>query len=343
MNAQQDLLEAIRDAASLRAGIITQKMAHPDAHLLASGDSNLLQQMAIACVPPEMRNSGNPAGVFGLGLSTPNFKNTLSILLRSATVGKLTGHAPHRAFCDMRTLKSFMPHDFPRADLDLELVEANEGSELPEMLIFDSGTLSARVKTWGRNISVTRQIVLNDDVKLLASIAGNAGANAARLEAGLVYGLLQANPTLADGELLFHADHGNIVASPLAVGALSDGLAALKTQPTPAGLAADLDAAYLVVAAELEFAARTLLHSAGMDNITVIASAALPTGRWYLFADPAQAPVVALLHLDARRDGLTIGPASTRSGTAFDGVRMGIRFDVGVVAVGRVGAVRGGV
>lgn len=342
MKNQQDLIEATRDAVALRAGLITSKAAHPDAHLLASSDSNLLQEMAIACVPPEARG-GNPAGVFGKGLATPDFTNSLSILLRSATVGKLTGHARHRPFCDMRVLKSFKPHDFPRADLDLELVEANEVGELPEMLVFDSGTLTAGIKTFGRNISITRQVIVNDDVKLLASLAGNAGANAARLEAGLVYGLLESNPTLADGELLFHADHGNTVAAPLATGSLSDGMAALKTQPTPAGLAADLDAAYLVVAAELELAARTYLHGAGMDNITVIASASLPAGRWYLFADPAQAPVIAVLHLDARRDGMTIGPASTRDGVSRDGVQMGIRFDVGVVVVGRVGAVRGGV
>lgn len=343
MNAQQDLIEAIRDAAALRAGIISPKLAHPDAHLLASGDSNLLQQMAIACVPPEMRNKGNPAGVFGLGLSTPALKNTLASLLRSATVGKLTGHARHRAFCDMRTLKSFKPHDFPRADLDLELVAANEAGELPEMLIFDSGTLTANISTWGRNISITRQVILNDDVKLLAGIVGNAGANAARLEAGIVYGLLESNPTLADGESLFHVDHGNLVASALDSSGLAAGLAALKTQPTPAGIAADLDAAYLVVAAELELAARTLLHAAGMDSITVIAAAALPSGRWYLFADPAQAPVIALLHLESGSDGVSIGPTGNRDGVSRDGVQMGIRFDAGVVTVGRVGAVRGGV
>lgn len=343
MKNQNDIIESLRDAALLRAGIITPKAAHPDAHLLASSDSNLLQEMAIACVPPEARSSVNPAGVFGKGLTTPDFTNSLSSLLRSATVGKLNGSSRHRQFLDMRTLKSFMPHAFPRADMDLELVASNEGAELPEILILDTNTLSARIKTWGRNISVTRQIILNDDIKLLASLAGNAGSNAARLEAGLVYGLLESNPTLADGELLFHADHGNTVAAPLAAGSLSDGLAALKKQLTPAGLVADLDAAYLVVAAELEFVAHTYLHGAGMDNITVIASASLPTGRWYLFADPAQAPVVAVLHLEGGRDGLSIGPARTRNGTAFDGVRMAIRFDVGVAPVGRVGSVRGGV
>lgn len=343
MNSQQDQLEAIRDAAALRAGIITAKQAHPEAHVIAASDSNLLQEMAIASVPPAQRNSGNPASVFGRGLTTSDFKNTLASLMRSATVGKLTGHARHRVFCDMRALKTFQPHDFPRADLDLALVAANEGSELPEMLIFDSGTLSASINTWGRNISITRQIILNDDVKLLTGIVGNAGANAARLEAGLVYGLLESNPALADGELLFHAAHGNLVASALSISSLSAGLAALKTQPTPAGIAADLDAAYMVVEPDIEFAARTLLHGAGMDSITVIAAAALPTGRWYLFADPAQAPVVALLHLEGSSDGVTIGPASTRDGVSRDGVQMGIRFDVGVAAIGRVGAVRGGV
>lgn len=343
MNTQQDLLESIRDAAALRAGIITEKMAHPDAHVLAASDCNLLHEMATASVPPAHRNSGNPGSVFGRGIATSDFKNTLSNLLKSATVGKLTAHARHRAFCEMRTLKSFQPHDFPRADLDMALAVANEGSEVPEMNVFDSGTLTASIRTWGRDIAISRQVIVNDDVKLLAGIIGNAGANAARLEAGLVYNLLESNPALADGELLFHVEHGSLVAEVLAVSGLAAAMAALKTQPTPAGIAADLDAAYLVVAPELELAARMLIHDSGMDQITVMAAASLPAGRWYLFADPAQAPVVALLHLAGSSDGLTVAPASTLTSGSRDGVRLGIRFDAGVVVVGRTGVVRGGV
>jgi hypothetical protein len=342
MNAQQDLIEAIRDAAALRAGIISAKAAHPDAHLLASGDSNLLKELAVACVPKD-RQGGNQAGVFGYGVSTQEFKNSLSVLLKSATVGKLTAQARHRAFCDLRKLKSFQPHDFPRADLDMELFEIPEGRDpTPEMAVFDSPGVTAAIRTWGRNITISRQVIANDDVELLAGIAGNSGANASRLEGSLVYDMLESNPTLGDGENLFDAGHGNVCSVAFDSAGLAAGLSELKNQRTPAGIPSDLDAAYLVVEPALELAAKTLTHQAGMDAITVIAAASLPIGRWYLFASPSVSPVIALLHLEGVKDGVTIGPVPNRDDAATDGVKLGIRFDVGCAIVGRVGVVRGG-
>lgn len=341
MQNHQDLLEAIRDAAALRAGLITAKAAHPDAPLLASGDSNLLQQLAIACVPDNVR-SANPAGVFGRGIGTSDFQNTLSSLLRSATVGRLNSQARHRAFCDMRPLKSFAPHDFPRVDSDMSLLELAEGAEGPLIEVGDSAGLTARIRTWGRNVNISRAAILNDDVGFLVSLAANAGANAARLEAGLCYSLLEANPTLADGESLFHAGHGNLIPAALDETNLFSAMAALRDQLTPAGITADLDAKFLVCASGLEGLARKLLHVAGLSEITVIAAAGLPAGRWFVFADPEQSPVIALLHLEGSNGGLLIGPAKRKADTTTDGVMLGIRHDAGVVAVGRVGCVRGG-
>jgi len=343
MKNHQDLLESIRDAAALRGGIITPKAAHPDAHVLAASDSNLLQQLALACVQANVRANGNPAGFFGYGLGTADFQNTLSSLLRSATVGKLNAQARHRAFCDMRPLKSFMPHDFPRVDMDLALIELPENAEATMIAIGDSAGLSARIRTWGRNVAISREAIVNDDVGMLTALAANAGANAARLEAGLCYGLLSANPTLGDGELLFHVDHGNVIAAALDESNLFAAMAALRDQLTPAGVKADLDAKFLVCASGLEGLARKLLHTAGLTEITVIAAAGLPAGRWFLFADPVQSPVIALLHLEGANGGLLVGPAKRKNDTTTDGVLLGIRHDAGVVAVGRVGCVRGGV
>lgn len=336
-----DILDSIRDAMALRAGLIANEAAHPDARVLATSDANLLQQLAIACVPADAR-AANPAGAFGRGLGTSDFKHTLSSVLRSATVGKLTAQARHRAFCDQRRLRSFMPHDLPRTDLDVELVELAEGAEAFSMGGRDTPGLAARIRTWGRDVSISREVIANDDVGLLVSLAANAGASAARLEAGLCFALLESNPILGDGESLFHAGHGNLIAGAFDENNFFAALAALRDQRTPAGIAADLDARFLVVAPGLEGLARKLLHTAGLGEITVIASAGLPADRWYVFADPAQSPVVALLFLEGSNDGLLVGPSKPKNHAATDGVLLGIRFDVGAAVVGRVGCVRGG-
>jgi hypothetical protein len=343
MKNHLDLIESIRDAAALRAGLITAKAAHPDAHVLAASDSNLLQQLALACVPANVRAGGNTAGFFGYGLGTADFQNTLSSLLRSATVGKLNSQARHRAFCDMRPLKSFMPHDFPRVDTDMALVEIAEGAEAPMIAVGDGAGLTARIRTWGRNVNFSRAAILNDDIGFLVSIAANAGASAARLESGLCYTLLESNPVLGDSEALFHIDHGNLIAAALDETSLFGAMAALRDQLTPAGVTADLDAKFLVCASGLEGLARKLLHTAGLSEITVIAAAGLPAGRWFVFADPVHSPVIALLHLEGANGGLLVGPAKRKDGATADGVMLGIRHDAGVVAVGRVGCVRGGV
>jgi hypothetical protein len=49
---------------------------------------------------------------------------------------------------------------------------------------------------------------------------------------------------------------------------------------------------------------------------------------------------VATLHLKGSNGGVTIGPRANN--TMRDGVPLGLHFDFGVVAVGRVGIVRGG-
>ncbi|MBW8457709.1 MAG: hypothetical protein K0M58_04590 [Thiobacillus sp.] len=342
MKNHQDLIESIRDAAALRAGVITPKAAHPDAHVLAASDSNLLQQLALACVPDEVRSAINPAGVFGRGMGSNDFKNALSSILRSATLGKLNNQARHRAFCDVRPLKSFAAHDFPRADMDMALLELAENDEASQAAIVDGAGVSARIRTYARNVAISRAAIVSDDVGLLVAVAANAGANAGRLEAGLCYDLLESNPTLGDGELLFHADHGNVVAAALDETNLFAAMAALRDQPTAANVKADLDSKFLVCASGLEGLARKLLYTAGLSEITVIAAAGLPAGRWLLFSDPVQSPVIALLHLEGS-SGLSIGPAKRKDDVDIDGVLLGVRHDVGVAIVGRVGCVRGGV
>lgn len=343
MPNHQDLLEAISDAAALRVGLISAKAAHPDARLLAArNDTNLLQELALACVPAEVRSAIPHGAVLARGMGTNDFKNTLSSVLRSATVAKLTSSTRHRAFCDIRPLKSFMPHDFPRLDMDASLAELPEGAEAPIIKVLDGGGLTARIHSYGVDVGISRGVVINDDIGLMTSIAANAGGNAGRLEAALVYKILEGNPILGDGESLFHVGHGNLIAGALDETNLFAAMGALRDQVTPAGITADLDLRFLVCAAGLEGLARKLLHAAGLTEITVIAAAGLAPQRWFAFADPAQSPVIALLHLEGANEGLNVGPVKRKNADEFDGIVLGIRHDFGVTAVGRVGAVRGG-
>lgn len=81
------------------------------------------------------------------------------------------------------------------------------------------------IKTYGNTFNLSRQMIINDDLRVFKAIPMKFGAAAARTINRLVYVLLNSNPTMSDGKALFHADHGNLVS-----------LAAAKTGPSAAAL-----------------------------------------------------------------------------------------------------------
>ncbi|MFH1494118.1 MAG: hypothetical protein ABIG70_04910 [Pseudomonadota bacterium] len=285
--------------------------------------------------------SNSPNAAFAAGLATSDFKALLSDFGKSATLAQLTAHSAHKQICATRRLINFKQTLFPSADLRGELVEMEEGAEAKTTVhLSETSGLYAKLRTFGTNVFVSEVLIKNDDVGALASLFGNIGAESARLEARMVYSLLESNTTLSDGELMFHTGHGNIVASALDSNSLGAGMAALHNQPTPGGGPANLGAEILLVSPELELTARTLINQAGM-KITVISSPWLATGRWYLIAKPELAPVIGLLRLGTAPDGVITGPA--RDNKIRTGVLVAVRADLGAVALGRVGIIKGGV
>lgn len=337
----RDRKDALIDALKLRAGVISRaSMAtHPAADRFS--EEPVLPALAETCAALALKRTfPTPGAAFGAGLGTSDFQAILSDVMKVATIQRLTAHAHHRPLCVAHELQDFKATSFPSADFDLSLSEAAEYGEFGEVNIASGAGLSAAVRTFGKNISISRQVIRNDDVGLIVGLFSNVGAAAARHEAAMVYALIEGNPTLADGELMFHVDHTNIEAAALDATSLGSAMARLRNMLTPAVELADLDAAYLVVAPALELAALKLVKDAGAQ-IKVVASPWLATGRWYLMAEPAQSPVVALLHLKGSRGGVIVGPRN--ADIAREGVDLAVRFDVGVVAKGRVGIVRGGV
>ncbi len=337
-----DRKDALADALKLRAGVISKASlaTHPAAARFS--EENVLSALAETCAVLALKRAFPTSGAaFGAGLGTGDFQAILSDVMRAATIQRLTAHAHHRPLCSINELPNFMPTNFPTADFDLSLNEPGDMGEYGEDVSVVSGAgLTANIRSFGKNIVISRQAIRNDDVGLISGLFSNVGAAAARHEAALVYSLIEGNPTLGDGELMFHVDHGNIEAAALDATSLGSAMARLRNMLTPAGVLADLDAVHLVVAPELELAALKLVKDAGAQ-IKVVASTWLATARWYLMADPTQSPVIGLLHLKGSRGGVIVGPRN--ADIQREGVDLGVRFDVGVVAKGRVGIVRGGV
>lgn len=67
-----------------------------------------------------------------------------------------------------------------------------------------------RVKTFGKAIAFTRQMLMNDDLRALTEVPNKLGAAAARTENELFYSFFEGAHTMADGVALFHNTHKNL-------------------------------------------------------------------------------------------------------------------------------------
>lgn len=119
--------------------------------------------------------------------------------------------------------------------------------------------------TYGRIVGLTRQAIVNDDLRAFDAMAVGFGASAARLENRTVYAQLTSNPTMADSVALFHASRGNLQTgdgSVLSSTALAAMWAAMRVQTGIQGEVLNITPRYLIAPAELEQTAYQLTSNA---------------------------------------------------------------------------------
>lgn len=194
------------------------------------------------------------------------------------------------------------------------LEELPEGGQIKQARIGENGETGV-VRTYARSLSFTREMAYNDDLGAFRRVLQMAGAAAPRVESNLVYALLEANPTMADGVALFHANHGNLIggagAGVMGETGINTAIVAMLNQkglPSATGLAAEagdagvelnLEPRHLRVApAQLQAARKATTATTPGSSAevnpwadqfrTVQAEARLTANApaWYYFADP---------------------------------------------------------
>lgn len=338
----RDHQAALRDAILIRAGVLgpNSHSCHPLAAGFAERDENILRALAESYCPPVAAGRSAPGAVLASGLATSDFKNALASVFKVVVARAFEGHAGHLKIAKAIELPNFKVHEFPSIDIDFDLEEIGELGEITAAsALGESFGLRAQIRSFGRSALVSRELFINDDINLMAGLFRQAGAAAARIEAAMVYSLIESNPTLGDGEPMFHGDHGNVQGFALDESSLGAAMGKLRLMKTPSGEPANLAAAVLVVAPDLELVAQKLVHQCNLA-LAIVVSAWLPPGRWYLAADPDLSPCVGLLHLRGSESGMLVGPS--RKKFQQDGVPLAVRLDTGVTALGRIGIVRGG-
>lgn len=135
-----------------------------------------------------------------------------------------------------------------------ELKKLNEAGEYTYGTISEDAT-GYRAFSYGRAISLTRQMFVNDDLGAFDRLLQRFGEAARRLENRLVYDQITGNPTMQDGTALFHANHGNLLTtgSALSLDNMGKARAAMRKQKDLDGKTVlNLAPAYMLVPSDLE-------------------------------------------------------------------------------------------
>lgn len=282
------------------------------------------------------------------------FANVANKRLRSAydenpgTYGMWARRAPNAP--DFKEIKVVQLSGAP------ELLKTNEHGEFTYGTMAD-GAENYSVVTYGRIVSLTRQAIINDDLRAFDRLIGAFGNSARRLENRLVYAQLTSNPTMSDGVALFHATHNNLLTgagAALGIDGLGAGRAAMRKQTGLQGELLNVVPSYLIVPAAHEQLAYQFTSAnyvpatpgtinefrqggrTALEPVVEPLLDATSVAHWYLAASNGQIDTVEYCYLDGAE-----GPVIEQEiGFEVDGMSLKCRLDFAAKVVDFRGLLR---
>jgi hypothetical protein len=236
------------------------------------------------------------------------------------------------------------------------LLQTNEHGEFKYGTMKD-GAETYAVITYGRIVALTRQAIINDDLRGFERLVSAFGFAARRLENRTVYAQLTANANLSDGGALFNATaittaggHANLTTgagSALQLSALATSRAMMRVMKGPNGEDLNVAPRYLIVPAALEQTAYQLtsanyvpattatineFRSGGRTQLEPVVEPVLDGSSataWYLASDSSMVDTVEYCYLDGAE-----GPViESDVGFEVDGVSYKCRLDFGAKVI----------
>lgn len=243
--------------------------------------------------------------------TTSDFALTVSNAMNKVALDTYrAAESPLKTLCRQRTLPNFKDATSIRLGEMGRLEELAESGEITHTSRAESGE-TMRLKTFARGVTVSRKLMIDDDLGLLGDMTAALGEAAAQTEADILVALLTGNPNLADGTAVFHASRGNIgTADGPSVASLTESRLAMRTRKGLDG-ATIIAAAprYVLVPATLETDAEQVLASiqpSTVDDVnpfggklSLLVEPRLPGATWYVFADPARLAAMQYAYLSS--------------------------------------------
>ena len=245
-----------------------------------------------------------------------------------------------------------------------DLLQTNEHGEFKYGKMTD-GAEQYAVLTYGRIVSISRQAIVNDDLRTFERLVTSFGSSSRRLENRTVYAQLTANAALADGGTLFNATaqtttggHANLASgstSALQISSLISGRTGMRLQKGLTSEELSIAPSFLIVPASLEQTAYQLTSKdfvpakqsdvnefriGGRTSLETIVEPILDSNSataWYLAAGNSQIDTVEYCYLDGAE-----GPIiDSEPGFETDGISYKCRLDFAAKAIDYRGLYKG--
>lgn len=236
---------------------------------------------------------------FSSGIFAETFNKSLLVLRESPPA--IQQIFKRSTVSDFRAKSVFEISDGPA------LLKINETGEIKSGTINDKKLSSYSISSYGRIFSLSFAAQVNDDMGALSDLTAKMSRGARQWFTSLLVDTIAANPALADGKAVFHADHGNLVSGTASFpgeATVAAAKLAIRTQKDASGNPVDAKPKYILVPAALEATVDNLLaalypaqladvqaSARGLTPITEPRLDAKSATAWYLVADPAEAPV----------------------------------------------------
>lgn len=195
---------------------------------------------------------------------------------------------------------------------ELELVL--EGGEYKRQTIDEAGE-SFSVRKYGNTFAITLEMIVNDDYGAINRMIQKALRSNDFTEDYIVWGLINANPTMGDGTALYHADHANDdTPGALSLTRLSAMRQLIRKQTGLNGKTLDLTPKYIIAGTEYE-ELLTQLTSTNyvptktsdvvpnyIKNLVPIITSHITNGNYYMTADPMEIDLLRVGGLNGEPD-----------------------------------------
>lgn len=316
-----DFRAAAVDALLLRSGVQVGS-AHPAARDISARVADL----ARTCVSRAgITVSGGDDKLIKRAFSTSDFPFILADATHRATLkGYEEEPSSHRQWVHTQPVSDFRPQNRSILGSAPALAQVLEHGEYTEGSMSEDGT-SYSVLKYGKIVSISWEMLINDDLGSLLRIQPAMGMAARRKEADLVYGMFSENagagPTMQDGTTLFHANHGNIAsAGALTAATLGEARSILRKVKALGGGYMSLVPRYMLVPPDSETEAEILLAAATkhvsatnetgtpqwLQKLELVVEPRLAANAFYLAAGNSQVDTAELGLLEENMSGPTL-------------------------------------